>query len=481
MSARSETTQPRLGAGSESRTKAPRAAGIAFAESVALAAAYPAIGHVVSPSDPFLLGSSFSWLCVPAILAGLRHGFGAALATTVVLDVAILACARTGAFGVASIPSTTMLASAALAMACGQVVEVFRRDLGRVEASEAKLRKRLNGVLRSAFLLEVANERLESHAGEGAPNLREALLGLERITEEVKRRHPTAAPLGEGGLATLARPALDAFVDYNTIESASLHAVEGRSIVRSAVGKIGGAKDVDPRDPLVRHALGSKKLAVVPVSGSAEAARVAARTNLLAAVPFVDIEGVVRAVLCIEAMPLAAFDRRNLQTLFLLGGHLADLLASSGSPAAVERGRRAEFHDRLERAIRDLDEHGVPSFVLGMSIAKGSPAVDTLGEVLSTLHHGDFPLVLRSAAGERVLLALVRASDDVEAEVRRVRAVVERELRIPLADAGARIFARALQKGERADAVRASLLAEARVAHAEPALAAGAAAAGGTE
>jgi hypothetical protein len=422
-------------------------AAVPFAEALLLALAFPAIGWAIDRSDPFLLRQPFSWLIVPPILAGLRHGFAAGLVSAAVIDGGIAIAWRLGK--VSTLPTTAMLATVALAMACGQITEVWRRDLAHLESERRGFRRQLDEALRAAFLLEVANDRLAARAGEGVPNLREALVALQRLEGT---REPNLAQLGQS--------CLDVFAEYGLIESAALHGVASGVVSPGAVATLGGARDVDPEDPLVRYALRTKRLAIIPTGGGDLSGRGA--SPLLAVVPFVDTDDVVRGVLAIEAMPLSAFDRRNLQTLFLLGGHFADLLRSGGGTTEVERGRRVLFLQRLERALRDLRENALPSFVLGMTVARNSPMTDILGDVLSTLRRGDFPLVLRNAAGDHALLILFHGTADVDGVRRRLDGLVARELRIGLEDAGVKTLSHVLDKDDHAEEVRDRLLDEVR-------------------
>lgn len=419
----------------------------AIVETVVVSLIVPLVGFLLNRHDPFMLESPFTWVVVGPILVGLRHGFSAGFTSALLVDALMIGAYRVGFIGKAP-PSQVVLGTIAIGMLCGQVAQVWRRDRAEWEVTHRSLELQLDEALRNGFLLEVANERLHAQLGEGAVNLREAIIGVRKIATDVKE--PT--------LAMLASASLDVFAEYCHVEAATIHSVFQGGISPKAVAVLGGAQAVPPMDPLVRAAVASKKLAVVPLHGG----QLAHDSRLLAVVPFVDMADDVRGVLCIEAMPLAAFERKNLQTLFLLCGHFADLLAARGEATELERGRRAEFQKRLGRALRDLVDTDVPAMVLGLVMGRASAVTDIVEDIITTLRQADFPLVLRTAQGEHLLLVLMPITSEAQAVERRIEALVERELHRSLAESEARIFTHVLTKTDTPDGVRELLLAQAR-------------------
>ncbi len=418
----------------------------AAVETVVVTLVVPAIGLLLDRRDPFMLRSQFSWVVVGPILVGLRHGFAAGFVSALLTDALMLGAHRLGMAG--EPPSQVLLGTIAIGMLCGQVAQVWRRDRAEWEISARSSALQMNEALRNGFLLEVANDRLHAQLGEGAVNLREAIIGVRKIAAEVKE--PT--------LAQLAAASLEVFAEYCHVEAAAIYGVAQGGLSPKAVAELGGAQPVPGMDPLVRAAITQRQLAVVPLHGG----QLAAETRLLAAVPFVDTSDDVRGVLCIEAMPLAAFERKNLQTLFMLCGHFADLLAARGEATELERGRRAEFQKRVGRAIRDLVDHESPSIVLGLSMSRASAVSDIIEDIIATLRQADFPLVLRGARGEHLLLVLMPVTSEARAVERRIEAMVQRELNRSLAEADARIFTHVVQPTDTPDALRELLLAQAR-------------------
>ncbi|MBK7396667.1 MAG: hypothetical protein IPJ34_10290 [Myxococcales bacterium] len=419
----------------------------AIAETIVVSLLVPTIGFFFNRRDPFMTESPFTWVVVGPLLVGLRHGFAAGFTSAMLVDALMIGSYRLGFVDKAP-PSQLVLGTIAIGMLCGQVAQVWRRDRAEWEVTSRSLELQLDEALRNGFLLEIANERLHAQLGEGAVNLREAMIGVRKIAADVKE--PT--------LAMLASSSLDVFAEYCHIEAATIHSVFQAQISPKAVAQLGGAQAVPATDPLVRAALNSKKLAVVPLHGG----QLAHDTRLLAAVPFVDTSDDVRGVLCIEAMPLAAFERKNLQTLFLLCGHFADLLAARGEATELERGRRAEFQKRVGRALRDLVESDIPAIVVGLSMGRASAVSDIIEDIIQTLRQADFPLVLRTAQGAHLLLVLMPITSEAQAVERRIEAMVERELHRSLGECEARIFTHVLAKTDTPDTLRELLLAKAR-------------------
>jgi hypothetical protein len=396
----------------------------ALVESIALSALLPAVGWLVDRADPFLLGHSFPWIVFPPILAGLRHGFAPGCACAGLLGGGLVAAWRAHAFGVDAFPAGPALGLFTLAMLTGQFSDVWRRESAAVRARLDAAQRSGEELARAHFLLELSHERLEEQCA-AAPNLRDALREIAAIAQE-----------SGDALGAIGDRLLSLFATYALVEVATLARVRGREEVGETVATLGSAGPVEPDDPLLVAALRSRTLAALDGRASVDA-RV--RSRLVAAVPFVDVDDAVHAVLCVHAMPFVAYGRRNLTALAILAGHCADRMRAPRSPGDPRASRRAAFDARLARALRDRRDLDVPSLVAAYAFDRGGPAEAVIDVVLGASLRGiDAPFETRDALGNRVVFVVVPMADADAGRALRARAatILRRELDATLEEAG---------------------------------------------
>jgi hypothetical protein len=403
---------------------------MAIVETLLLTFLIPGIGWLIHKGDPFFLGHRFSWLLFAPLLLGLRHGFVPACASAIVLDGAVVVAWRTQLVPMAKLPGELLIGMIALAMLTGQFSDVWKREIVRLDGGFDVLKKQLNELGRAHFLLELSHDRLQEQQGKGTPNLRDAMLAVQRVAQV--QGHATLQSLGEH--------IMDVLATYCLLEVATLHALRGDSVVVQPVAVLGRPSSLDVSDAQLRHAIRRKQLTYLPTGSSEKERDAATKTRLLAVVPLVDAWGTLHAIVCVESMPFIAFERRNLEALAILGGRFADILATGGKISSVERGRRQEFEIRLRRALRDLVQHDVPSTVFGLIIRKGSAVSDSIELLLSgALRDLDFPLVLRDSAGNYSVFILLPLTDEAGARAlgARIERIVRQELNMPISRSGA--------------------------------------------
>jgi hypothetical protein len=403
------------------RLRSPRAA----IETLLITIALPFLGHTIA-RDPLFL-SGFPWLVLAPLLIGLRHGFAFGMASAVMLDGAIAVAWRTQVVTMAHFPGEMFIALLGFAMLSGQFSDVWKREIVRVDAGSKQLRRQMNELARSHFLLELSHDRLEHQTAGGIPTLRQALGAARKLAATGKE--VAADALGEA--------MMDVFSSYCMVEVATLYGVE-RGVPTRAIASIGVPNPVAPDDPLLAHALATRRLTYVPAI-TLEEREGAPASPLLLALPLVDLRGILHAVLCVQAIPFFSFEQKNLETLALLAGHFADLLGSDGRATDLERGQRKQFEIRLARAVRDSEEFGVPNAVATLAISHGSPVGDIVDIILGgALEELDFPFVLRDKEGNPYVFVLLPATeeDGARALQARIDTIVRRELHMTLAGAG---------------------------------------------
>jgi len=445
------------------KLRSPRAA----FETVVVTAALPLVGWYFG-QDPFFLKEGCFWLLLAPVLLGLRHGFAPAVTSAFILDSLILLAWRVHAFGVVALPGASLIGIAVFAMISGQFSDVWKREIVRLDGAFAVTRRQLNELSREHFLLELSYDKtLDAHAERQVPNLRDAIAAVRQLAQ---RSADGVGARQEASVANLARPMLEVMASYCLVETCSVYAVHGGRVDVAPAVCMGGTQGIDAaNDLLVTEALRTKRLTVLTESGRDAQGATRARTSLLAAIPFVDTAGNVHGVLCVEAMPFVAFEKKHLETLFILGGHFADILTTQGDMSHLERGRRYEFEVRMRRALADLADHGIPCSVFGLIVQRRSAVQELVNSILGdTMRVLDFPLVERTADGNYAIFHLLPMTDEegVQSLIARFAHLVESELHTTLVLSGADPFFHVLRKGQSVDEVMNLLSRKAQPAHA---------------
>lgn len=400
----------------------PAPAWQAWVETAALAAALVAVGALLDRRDPFLLRRGFSWLALAPLLAGLRYGSIAALGCGAIQALALAAAWRWGGMSAPGSVPEMALGWLVVGLVAGKFRDAWLRRGRQLEAFGDHLRLRLEGLGRAYHALKASHDRLQLGSPGRPASLRD---GLEAFRRELVERID-AEPLGAVGGHVLALFSAHAFV-----RAATLHAVDrdgrpGPAI--ASLGAGGGAGD----DPLVRHAARLKEVVSVRDGGE--------ESQVLAAVPLVDVEGQVHAVVAIRDMPFVALHGEALELLALLGGHVGDAIGGALAPAL----RAQRFFRSVSRAVEDAHGRGVPACLVMVDVRAAAgqlPAGQRLAARLAAQRRlTDDAAVLLDAGAHAAVAILLRfaGADGLE----RYRARLERFVREHLG-AGAGISIRA--------------------------------------
>jgi polysaccharide biosynthesis protein PelD len=410
----------------------------AVTEAVFITALVPAIGAFANPGDPFYLSTGFPWLAVAPLLIGLRHGSTLGLASAVALDIGLAIAWRTQIVPLQDFPGDAVIGLFALAMLCGLFSDAWKREVRRLNAAFREMRGQVDQLSRYNFLLELSHERVEAQLARPVPSLHKALAAARSL----------ATNASAVSLDLLGRSMIEVFASYCMVEDASLVAVERGIPSGAPVATHGKPAALRADDPLVVAALQSGRLAYVPRADANEAPTSEASPWLLV-LPLVDTAGRAQAILCVRSIPFFAFERQNLATLGMLGGHFADLIALGGEAMAPEAARRRHFEVRLARALIDYQQHQTASALVHLVLQHGTPIADILDVLVeSALDDFEFPLVVRRANGDlHGFFVLPHTEHDAAARAARARLerITKQELRLGIEEAGGRLAAHTLK------------------------------------
>jgi len=416
---------------------------VRLAETLAITAVVPVLGHALRPDDPFSVRGVFFWPLFAPVLVSLRYGAGAGATSTLAIALMLIVDWKRHDHALGQLPLPALVGVFALVLICGQFAEIWDRSVRRLESALEKTTSELSELSREQFLLELSHDRIEaSRAGDCGPSLRASLSAIREIA------------CGDGPLdkARVADHVMRILTTACLVDVAALHEVHGGRLVGGPLARIGQPDPLPAGgDDMVAAALRSGQLACSP---QMETAGESPKTKLILAAPLTDSSGLVRAVLCVQSMPFIALDTANLRLLAVVCGHAADLLAAKEGGSDHRRARRDEFGARIERAARDV-EHGLPATVVCLLLRPEGPLRDIaeqlLREVLRATDH-----VFLEADEQRALIAVLLAGTDgrgAAAFERRVRELAARKLGTPVPRLGNSLLIHRLARGDTGQSV----------------------------
>jgi hypothetical protein len=288
-----------------------------------------------------------------------------------------------------------------ISLLAGEFRDYWERQRQKLEASNDYRGSRLEEFTRNYYLLKVSHDRLEQQLAGSSSSLREA---LRRFYSQINES-------GQTGLnAQSAQLMIQLLMRYGQLQIAGIYEVTNGRLADKPLATVGRFRDVNPKDPLLQHALAERKLVSVQTEFRQRMDEL--DTDLLAVIPLIDSENRFIGICAIEAMPFFSFEPRSLRLLAILAGHMADMaheqseMAAGGSP-----GWRA-FRRHLARVALDAERFNLPGALVGLPLPEDQNAqlvVDYVYRIrrgldLVTEHH---------SRGRRYLVILMPLTDEL--------------------------------------------------------------------
>jgi hypothetical protein len=311
----------------KSHTHAPE--WLPLVETLGLAMSFMVLGLLADRTDPFLLKRGFPWLAFAPLLAGLRHGSGkGVLAGTAMAAAAMLR----PSVGLSPVMIESAFGWIAVGLLAGEFADAWRRKRRELEANASDLSSRLEALSRDHLALEASHEALKRQVPGEPVTLRDGLAAMGR----------SIGHRGPGALQALAEPILWLFAEHAFVQSGSFHLLDPEGRPDPAIAELGaGGSRRD--DPLLLAAARSGEVTSVRERGDG--------SELLAAVPLVDVEEHVYAVVAIRDMPFLSLHDGTLSLLAVMGGYLGHAITAAAS--ANESAERPKEKKGRWRRSRD--------------------------------------------------------------------------------------------------------------------------------
>jgi hypothetical protein len=304
---------------------------VRWSEVTAVTALAILLGPIIDPADPLIMSHRFPWPALAPLAVALRYGSLPGLVSGGALVLAATVWSR----GTITAVPEWALGWLLVVFAAGLFRDAWARRTWKLEVVAEVRRLRLDGLVRAHRTLEEALEKLQRRLPGQPESLRDSLTAIRRTVQADQEARPRDA----------AGRILGLFEELGHVHASAIHPVDADGRPGPAIAVKGGCSGAE-QDPLVLEAIARRAVASVRdgVTG----------TGLLAAVPLIDVEDRVRAVVAIQDMPFVALHAETLRLFAVLGGALGDALAAGPSQAST-------FRQQLRRAALDAGRHGVPA------------------------------------------------------------------------------------------------------------------------
>jgi polysaccharide biosynthesis protein PelD len=329
-------------------------------ETLAVLVIVPAMGFWLRPQDPLFVRAGFPWLIFASLVPALRYGFAHGFFSALVVNGYLALAAHFRILGVGSFPVEDAIGVLLSAMLAGEFIDLWTKRNNQQRIVNSYQHMRLEEFTRSYHLLKVSHDRMEHRLAAGTVSLREALMGLRRrvlLTGGHEALNPES-----GGII------LQLFADYVAIRVAAIYRVDPQGKVSPEPVSTWGRPRLGPLHEMVRQAL--REGCLVSVRDVLER-QPADREGPLVAVPIIDVNACIHAMVVIEDMLFLSMQEENLRLLAVIGGHIGDMLALAAIEGADADS--AHFVRETRRAILNRSQHDLPAMLVRMALPAGDP------------------------------------------------------------------------------------------------------------
>lgn len=361
-----------------------------------------ALGFFFQHENPFQFGGEFPWIWLAPVLIALRYGVMPGVGSSVLLMGAWLLLARQlPDYG--NFPEQFFLGGLILVMLCGEFSTAWRTRLRRAEETNHYLDERLSRITLRHLLLRLSHDRMEQEILTKPVTLRDALIGLRKLTaSQSESQMPASQQL------------LQLLTQYCQLESAAIftQSADG-GYVRTVA--IGSPPDLPATDPLLLHALEHKSLSHLLTGGLAD---VALPSPFLVVAPITSSDGTLLGILGIDRMPFLALNEENLQMLSVMLGYYADcVVEAEGTRRFFEQFADAptDFAAEFSRLLRLQRNYGINSHIAVLSFGNDESGRQAITQIARIRRGLDIPWQME-VEGRMVLANLMPLASEAAVE-----------------------------------------------------------------
>jgi hypothetical protein len=313
----------------------------AWLETLALTFLFPAIGYQIDVSDPFYLNTQFPWLIFLSILISLRYGFLFGMISIALLIALFLLCLHFNWVTTPSvIPSEMLVGILLTTVITAEFHDIWRRKLQPLQYKHQYLQLRMDEFSRAYYLLKESHALLEQQIATSK--------SLHTWLRELQNQILALANHGGEPLEDIGDQVLDLFVNYGSIQTASIHSVsKNHKINVNPVTRLGNPPPFRPTHPLIVEALQTGQVTSFQRESEAR------EYEILVVVPLVDVFNKIWGIVVVNEIPLFALQENTLDRFALLGGYVGDLIQRRAERNTIKDSVKKEFELELLRAWKE--------------------------------------------------------------------------------------------------------------------------------
>lgn len=323
----------------------------AAAETAVLAFVIP---EALLLARPQLAGVLLALMPLIPILLGLRYGFVASTAASLLLTLVMFQFYYFPPHVLKDFPELQALVYLLAGSIAAQFHDYWNRLLDDARASAAQDRLRLTQFTSTFHLLQASHNLLERQLLGNRTSLRTS---LQRLKGHLAMSPPDAtAPLGGIGAWLL-----ELFAETGNLHAAAAYVInDHRLIAQAPAASYGITTALSPSNPLLREALNSGSV----VSLRANDTDV---DHVIAVIPLVDSQGRIHGVVSINHMAFFAIRQATFDLMAIIARQVGDILSSHANLLADANDSQVLL-DYLRRGIATARLHSLPLAVVGVTI-----------------------------------------------------------------------------------------------------------------
>jgi polysaccharide biosynthesis protein PelD len=401
----------------------------------------PAIGFWIRPYDPLFVHPGFPWLILASLLPALRYGFAHGFFSALVLNGYLGLAAHLQILGVQRFPLQYGIGVLLTAMLAGEFTDLWTKRINQQHIINDYQHMRLEEFTRSYHLLKVSHDRMEHRLAAGTVSLREALMGLRRRL--LLAGSDAALNPESGGYI------LQLFADYVAIRVAAIYKAGPSGKLSSDPVAVLGLQHHGAEHAIVQQAM--QEGCLMSVRDVLEQP-VEAREGPLVAVPIIDVNRCIHAIVVIEDMLFLSMQEENLRLLAVIGGHIGDILSLAAIRGADADSAR--FMRETQRAILNFRQHGLPAMLVRLDMPSGDEGRE-VEALLRRQRRGLDCILGRDGHERRTLLLLMPLTGPAEYEGyrKRVENILREHFGKQSTEMNLTIRPHAIQAGDSAEAL----------------------------
>lgn len=324
----------------------------AWLETLALTVILPVIGYGVNAADPFYLNNRFPWLILAPLLISLRYGFLFGMSSASLLIASFTFGRYLNWMIVPVFPVEMVVGMILVTMITAEFYDIWQQKLQPLQHKYHHLKLRMNEFSRAYHILKGSHSQLEQQTANYTKSMRTSLLDLQ---EKIL----TLAKNGGEPLSGIGDHILDLFIEYGSIQIASVYAVsEDQKIILPPIACLGNPPPFWPTNPLVREAFKTGHVTSIQTHDEAM------DQEILVVIPLVDVFQKIWGIVNVNEMSMFAFQENTLDLFSLLGGHIGDLIKRRTEASLLSKDAWLEFEYELRRVLEEVRNFKIAAAVV---------------------------------------------------------------------------------------------------------------------